>query len=151
VSWKFGEEAPVETRGDISTITIDYGGTDFNVEWKYDIATNTYARSIGGTPEAERTGEQVKVKNVIVVYVDFVYRSSDDKNRKDMVVIGEREALVFSNGSLTQGKWNKPSTAERTRFVNAAGEDIPLTPGQTWINIVPPLQNRVNYEQTAAI
>jgi hypothetical protein len=45
--------------------------------------------------------------------------------------------LVVSGGKSVEIEWSKASELEPVVLKTAAGEDIKLTPGQTWIELVP--------------
>jgi hypothetical protein len=73
---------------------------------------------------------QVAPANVIVQFVQ--YFGAGEGN-----LIGTGDAWVFSNGQLVRGHWTKPDRATATTFTDAAGLPINLTPGRTWVELVP--------------
>ncbi len=51
---------------------------------------------------------------------------------------GQGPVTVLRDGKKIDGTWMRPDAASGTRFVDAAGADIPLTPGgATWVMLVP--------------
>ena len=120
-------------------INIDYSYSNFAVQYKYDAACNCYARFLAGQPHIDRnTGQQIKVKNVVVQYMP----TSDGRSRagEQMVIMGtpgSGNALVFRDGTVVAGTWSKASHTERTKLTDAAGKEIPLNKGNTWYSIVP--------------
>ena len=52
--------------------------------------------------------------------------------------VGEGEAWILTGGRLLEGTWRKGSPAEVTQYLDADGNPISLTPGQTWVNLPPP-------------
>ena len=42
---------------------------------------------------------------------------------------------VFSQGTVTVGTWRKADTTSITEYLDADGNPIKLTPGQTWISM----------------
>ncbi len=50
---------------------------------------------------------------------------------------GEGRAIVYRDGQAFEGKWVRPQRHDLTRFVDHAGNPIPLKPGNTWIQVVP--------------
>jgi hypothetical protein len=52
-------------------------------------------------------------------------------------VVGSGEAIVFSDGKVHQGTWEKGSAVERTLFLAEDGEEIAIRPGQVWVHLVP--------------
>jgi Protein of unknown function (DUF3048) C-terminal domain len=51
--------------------------------------------------------------------------------------VGGGAVWVFSGGQLVRGKWLRGVREEITLFVDAAGQPIKLTPGPTWVELVP--------------
>ena len=52
--------------------------------------------------------------------------------------------VVFQDGVAIEGSWEKPSAAGRTRFFDAAGNEIAFNRGQTWIEVLA-LSDPVSY------
>jgi hypothetical protein len=60
---------------------------------------------------------------------------------QDLVLTGSSPAQVFRDGAVINGSWRRQSLGDETQLVDAAGRSMPLTPGQTWIELVPPTVN----------
>ena len=56
--------------------------------------------------------------------------------REDAKLTGEGQAIVFQDGVAIEGSWEKPSPTERTRFYDAAGNEIAFNRGQTWVEVL---------------
>jgi hypothetical protein len=110
-----------------------------NYELGYDVSY-VWDANVGGWLRFQRTDEpfmaaalapmQVNATNVIVQYVP--YEGFGEGN-----LIGTGEAWVFSNGQLVRGTWVKGFIGAPTEFKDAAGAPILLTPGRTWVELVP--------------
>ena len=61
----------------------------------------------------------------------------EDGYRENITTIGSGAATIFQNGTATTATWHKPSKLDQISFKDAAGADIPLVRGQTWIVAVP--------------
>ncbi len=97
-----------------------------------------WLRNQKGHPHVDAAGEQVAVENVIVRFTEALDSGSVDSTGTRVPtakVVGEGEAWVFSQGTVTVGRWIKPDNATPTRYVDQDGHDIGLTPGQTWISM----------------
>ncbi len=46
-------------------------------------------------------------------------------------------ADVFRGGTEITGTWTRSTLGSPTKFLNASGPQIPLQPGQTWVELVP--------------
>jgi len=121
------------------SIHIDYSYTGYQVDYKYDPTTNTYARSLGGVPHVDRnTGQQIHVKNIVVEYMPTSYGTT--RIGEDTVVmqtVGRGQGIVFRDGQAIPCTWVKDSRTSRTQLLDASGKDIPLDAGNTWYSIVP--------------
>ncbi|MGH9031003.1 MAG: DUF3048 domain-containing protein [Acidimicrobiia bacterium] len=102
----------------------------YDPTWTYDPSTNTWLRSYGLDPFLTASGAQVAPVNVVVQFIDYPGYSQGN-------TVGGGDAWVFSAGQLVRGKWLRGSREEITYFVDAAGQPIKLTPGPTWVELVP--------------
>ncbi|NQV00168.1 MAG: DUF3048 domain-containing protein [Parcubacteria group bacterium] len=136
-AWKFKDEAALEDRPiEEKTISIDFSGAAYGVEFRYDRESNNYLRFNAGAEHTDRnTSEQLAPKNVVVYKLPT--RTIDDYGRLEMDVIGEGEATMFSDGVATKGTWKKSSRTDRTLFYNENGEEYEFSRGQTWVDVVP--------------
>ena len=117
----------------------------YDVEWKYDSATNSYKRFNGGVPhlDAEFDKPQLIAKNVVIM---FAKETGPLDTEKHMLyqVIRTGKAVVFQNGIAVTGTWSKASALDREIFYDTNGKEVSMVRGTTWIEVVP-AQNSVNY------
>lgn len=117
------------------SITINYSSALFQASYKYDPATNSYARSLAGKPHIDRvTGKQIMVKNVVVEYMPTTTLAD---GHMQMGTTGRGQAVLFRDGDAIACTWVKDSRTTRTKLVDAAGTEVPLNAGNTWYSIVP--------------
>lgn len=86
------------------------------------------------------SGKQLAPSTVIPQFVDLEARGVRDMAGElspDAVVVGKGEALVFTAGKVYQAVWERGSLAERTVYRGSQGEEIAISPGQTWIHLLP--------------
>lgn len=135
--WKFKDEAKLADRPtEDRTINIEFSGPDYAVEYRYDREANSYQRFNGGMEHLDaNTGNQLAPKNVIVQKV--VETPLDDQGRINLDVVGEGEAIIFTNGKTVEGKWEKDDRVARTIYYDQDGKEIELSRGQTFVEIVP--------------
>lgn len=116
-------------------IVINYWG-NYKVFFKYDSDQNNYKRFLNGFdhPHLDSNGRQLKADNIIVQFVDTDIK--DEVGRLRMKLQGEGKALIFRNGVVVEGEWQKDGTGY-TKFYNNTGKRVNLNPGQTWIQVVP--------------
>jgi len=108
------------------------------VEYAWD--GRGYARTQKGTPHTDTNGVQVAPANVIIQFVEYRNTGHVDTSGSavpEAIVIGDGAAWVFTNGQVVEGRWWKPDAATPTSFTDAANQPIGLTPGHTWMGIIP--------------
>lgn len=81
------------------------------------------------------TEEPVSASNVILQYTSL--RVIDSEGRLNIDMVGTGKAAYLLGGVYKEGTWEKSGVFEPTLFYDASGEKISLSPGQTWIHIVP--------------
>jgi hypothetical protein len=142
-AWQFKEDEPARAQAEgaavAPTIDLGFGGpqaSDYSVRWQYDAASNAYLRSQGGAPHNDGgSGDQIAAKNVAVMITTA--RSAGDGTAHLLYdTVGGGEAVVFQDGVAVPGTWSKPDTYSRTRFFDAAGNEIAFNRGQTWVEVL---------------
>ena len=86
-------------------------------------------------------GGDVSAANVVVLRV-VMYPSPyvEDVNgvfENLLVLTGSGSAEVFRNGAAIPGEWVRPSLTQTTQLLDSQHRPIPLTPGPTWVELVP--------------
>lgn len=139
--WKFKDENELDKRPiEEKSITIDFSSAAYKVEYKYDRESNSYKRYNAGAVHSDaNNGEQLSPKNVVIIKVPI--EVIDNEGRLSMDVVGEGEAIMFSDGVEYSGIWKKNSRTERTMFFHEDGTEHEFTRGQTWVEVVPPDRN----------
>lgn len=144
-SWEFAD-GRASSSPDVSKISFGYwsGKNDYDVAWEYDSAANSYLRSNDGKAFIDHeTGEQVSTSNVVVQFVRE--RGPVDANLHMLyTTTGSGKTLIFQNGEVIEGTWEKDARAERTVFYDASGDEIDFVRGSIWIHAVP-AGNSVEY------
>lgn len=117
----------------------------YDVEWKYDPATNSYNRFSDNVPHIDWEFEksQLNAKNVAIMFAKET-GPLDSELHMFYTVIGTGKALVFQNGQVITGTWKKASALDREVFYDTNGVEIQMVRGATWVEVVPAL-NKVTY------
>jgi hypothetical protein len=134
----FVDPAPLDARGTRQTIRIPYG-TGL-VTYAYDRASDLYRRSVAGRSQIDPAdGKRVTTRNVVVLFMSFHIDSTIEPGHARPVLgdIGSGKALVFRDGRVTLGTWQKASETAPTRLLDSAGAEISLVRGRTFIQVVP--------------
>lgn len=122
----------------VNPITIDYSTDEYSVEWRYDRDSNSYLRWNGGQEHRDlNNDQQLQARNIVVQKVTTILLEADT-GRLDLETMGEGEALLFQDGTVYVGRWQKTERGQRTQFLDATGQAFSFNPGVTWIEVVSP-------------
>jgi len=136
-TWRFKDEDALGGRGDFSWLELHYSAGTYNARYEYDKENNIYKRFNGTDPHLDRnTEEQIAAKNVIVQVVPPIVAYLE-KGRIVLNVTGEGKAVLYRDGLVIPGTWQKPLRVERTVFTAEDGTEMKLNRGQTWVEIIP--------------
>ncbi len=137
--WTFGEALDYDLRPTGGRIEVAYLAN--RIRYDYDRATNTYLRSVsGGKPQIDAAnGARVAPTNVVVMFMHFGPLNDGHPNKKRLEAdqIGTGVAYIATNGTTIKARWRKTSITGPTTFIDTAGNPIALTPGQTFIQVMP--------------
>jgi hypothetical protein len=118
-----------------SKIDLNISSAFYNVHYDYNPATNSYKRSMGGSPHTDaETKAQLSPK--VVIALGMPYSLMADGYHSQYQTVGSGNMLVFQDGVVVEGTWSKASAKEQFIFKDGAGADIKLNPGQTWITVL---------------
>jgi len=131
--FSFGERKVPEQI--VSDIGIAFSPKN-TVEYRWNPPKRTYTRFNDGTIFIDANyGEAVEVKNIIIQFIQA--RTFTEEGHLQITLTGEGKGLLFSGGAVEEIKWQKSGYGEKTRFMDTYGRDIALSPGNTWIHLVP--------------
>ncbi len=130
--WNYGELGATAEAN--KSMAINFS-PHYTVSWNFNEPTGRYERLINAAAHTDEDGRAIVADNIIIQRVAI--KVIDDEGRKEITTIGKGEALVLRQGKLLRGTWQKKSAAERTKFYDAAGVEISLTPGITWVEVIP--------------
>jgi hypothetical protein len=118
---------------------------DYDVEWKYDVTSNSYLRFNGGKAHVdwEFDKPQLAAKNVVIKFATQK-GPLDSEKHMSYAVTGTGKSIVFQNGIAVVGTWSKATALDRDVFYDTNGKEIQMVRGQTWIEIVP-AGNSISY------
>jgi hypothetical protein len=144
--WKF-QDGKATTSPSVSDVKFNFWESmaGYDVEWKYDAATNTYKRFNGGVAHTdwEFDKPQLSAGNIAIMYVKETGPVDSEKHMFYQVA-GTGKAVVFQNGEAIEGTWSKPTALDREVFYDTNGEEIKMVRGPVWVELVP-AQNKVSY------
>jgi Protein of unknown function (DUF3048) N-terminal domain/Protein of unknown function (DUF3048) C-terminal domain len=120
----------------VTHVDLSFGGSGA-VPVTYDWDGSGWARGQNGRPHVDGAGVQVSPPNVVVQFVEYVGYSRGPHIPVGQTV-GEGEVWVLTDGMRIVGRWVKPTPDAVTQYLLPDGSPIELTPGRTWVALVPP-------------
>lgn len=128
--------------GGVGNITVSFLPPVYEAVWKYSSTTNKYARYQMGEVHVDDDGINILADNVVVQKVSA--KVLDEVGRQEIMTIGKGDLLVFKNGGVLEGYWEKSGVYARTKFYYNNGQEIKLNQGKIWVEIVSQF-NSVSY------
>ncbi|TXI34439.1 MAG: DUF3048 domain-containing protein [Niabella sp.] len=148
-SLTFKDEEPASSRGEIgltTPITYKYWDTQpaFDVKWVYDKDKNEYVRYQGGVKQIDANNQQELRAKVVIVRLTRETPVGDKKGHLFHDVVGTGKVLVFQDGKVISGTWQRRTEEALDVYKDEKGEIIKLDRGQIWVQLVPS-ENKINY------
>ena len=124
-----GEEAAGK-----GAVKVYFNYSSSKCEFTYDAEKNTYVRTVGGREYVDlETGEPIETTNILVQKVSS--QVLDDKGRLRIDMCAGGEAMLFTNGKVIKGTWERADLDSRTIFKDKDGNQFKLGVGKTWVEI----------------
>lgn len=130
-------------------LTLDFKGrVQTTARWTWDAASGTWRRTQRVSPteaaasaHVDAAGQPVAPRNIVVVFAEYHDTGIRDQSGEPVPeadLEGDGEAWVLSDGKIVRGRWRKAGRDARMDIVDGGGKPIPLTPGQTWMELPRP-------------
>jgi Protein of unknown function (DUF3048) N-terminal domain/Protein of unknown function (DUF3048) C-terminal domain len=136
--FEFGPLPPIGTPA--ASVYIPYAYSP--VTWTWNPSVRLYFRSYSDTgPATLGGGGQISAANVVIMHM-VAYPSTfvEDVNGDHetlLTLTGSGPLEVIRDGAAIQGTWSRPNLHDVTQLLDSKGRVIPLSPGVTWIELVP--------------
>ncbi|MBT9170572.1 MAG: putative lipoprotein YerB [Actinobacteria bacterium] len=137
----FKEDAPEEGSGEPDTIVVNFSQPSFQAKFVYNLEGNDYLKYVAGNPHVDReTGEQIRVKNVIVQITDIV-NVGGEPGHVAVRTTGEGQAFYFLDGKGISGTWRREGVDDPFAYLDQDGAPVKFNRGQIWVCFVPSEEN----------
>ena len=117
------------------------GGSATTVHYDWDSLTGGWKRSQNGVSHVMADSKtQIAPKNVVVAFTPYSASAFVDvtgSRSPEAELVGTGEVWIFTDGRVIKGTWSRPTRDQVATYTDAAGQAIGLTPGQTFIELVP--------------
>jgi len=118
----------------VSELVLRYSSTN-TVKYVYDMQTKKYKRYINDSAMMDTyNNTHVSVTNIIVL--NAPHKDVEAVRYVLVDYIGEGKAEFYVNGKHEQGTWKQADNTKPTQYFDSSGEQIVLSPGNTWIQVV---------------
>ena len=108
------------------------------VDYVYNEETGEYLRyQYNGQAHVDgANGEQVSVKNVIILFTDIAVIPGDTAGRLTVETVGTGRGFYITNGELKEIKWSRSHNRAAIEMTYADGTALVMNCGKTFINVV---------------
>jgi hypothetical protein len=138
---QFEYRSPGEAFGEADATSLRIPYSNFaSAAYTWDAGSGTWKRSQDGAAHMAASGAQIAPHNLVVQFVSTRKLGKVDASGhavNESIVTGEGEAWVLSGGRVAKGHWSKPNDTAPTRYTDAAGNPVKLSPGRTWVHFAP--------------
>ena len=131
-----GASSPSGSAG--RTVTLAY--SDETTRYVYDPEAGNYRRFVGSEPHVVKDGSQIRVTNVVVLWVkvgEVEPRDPAGNRAPDARLEGEGDALLLQGGVERSGRWRREAGDGRLELVDRRGSPLTLAPGNSWVHLLP--------------
>ena len=137
-AYRAADEAIPATARETAGIKLSMDGV--RVLWEWSSEFGRFLRSQDDKPHVDVDDVRINAANVVVLYVQY----SKSGYSPVAKTIGSGEAWVFTAGKLFQGTWERDEAGKPFTLKDTAGNEIKLTPGNTWVQL-PRIGKGVSY------
>lgn len=122
-----------------TTVTIPFQRDPVTFTW--DEGSKGYRRTQAGVRTVDPDGSvPILARNVVVMHTDIwlttVVQDIFGSLGLDYRMTGGGRASIFRDGRRQDGTWRRDGALDQFTFWNAAGEQISLSPGQSWMHFL---------------
>jgi hypothetical protein len=125
----------------ISRMGVNFSAT--SVGWDWNPGLHAWTRTQDGSADIDQAGVQINAANVVLQFVPYVTSAMATGEGGPPApiptgeLVGSGPAWYFSNGQYLTGSWSRTTLTALTAFKDALGAPVRLTPGRTWVELVP--------------
>lgn len=116
---------------------------DTNALWSWNgsVWMHSYAGGSQATPDIDMlTNQQVSTDNVVIEIVRYHFgrwpESPGATGDVESQTLGSGPGYVLRNGTMTPVTWHRRLPINPDTFTGASGQNVKLTPGRTWVEML---------------
>lgn len=131
--WEFGPMP--EDAATASSVRIDFSGNI--VDWTWDPEQGLWLRSISGSDSNWVDTDGNTGRFGVPVLVALYTEQYSVNGLPSSQTVGSGQALVFADGKVSTGTWDRQAETDWFQLTDQDGEIITVPPGQVWVSLVP--------------
>ena len=123
----------------VSAVHLPYSWVS-DVVWTWDRGRRAWLRSHGDEPHLLEEGDQVSADSVVIQVVTVTDGDIIDpagNPSPEVELTGSGKAYVLRDGEVIVGRWERATLDDVTRFFTKDGVEMMLSPGRTWVQLLP--------------
>jgi hypothetical protein len=121
----------------VGGVALRFGGAEVS-RYVWDGPSGTWLRSQRGSPHVDAGGVRIAPENVVVLEITYDHSGQAGRSVPHGETVGQGRALVLTRGQSVEGTWQRPGLGEPLTLAGPGGAAMELTPGQTFVALVPP-------------
>jgi hypothetical protein len=125
-----GAELPAGAEA-IESVTVDFTDTP-TVGFEWSGEREGWLRTQDGSPHLAEGGEQLAPTNVVIMITTYGVSAADAKS-PEVDSVGSGTLVVLTDGHVVVGTWRRDAPSDKPVLLDADGNEITLTAGQTWV------------------
>ena len=118
----------------VTSLSASFYPPTYKATWNYVSSTQKYERYQVGDHHRDEDGRVIMADTVIAQHVKNTV--IDTVGRKRVTTVGSGKATVYRQGHAISGTWKKDAKTGRTQWYDETGKEIPLNPGNIWIEVI---------------
>ncbi|HET9612239.1 MAG TPA: DUF3048 domain-containing protein [Acidimicrobiales bacterium] len=121
----------------VGGVALRFGGGEVS-RYTWDGPSGTWLRSQRGSPHVDAGGVRIAPENVVVLEITYDHSGQAGRSVPHGETVGQGRALVLTRGQSVEGTWKRPRPGDPLTLTGPGGAEMELTPGQTFVALVPP-------------
>ncbi|MEA4919591.1 MAG: DUF3048 domain-containing protein [Clostridiaceae bacterium] len=135
-AFSFASDSSASGGSAMSKVSVTYSERN-KPYYVYDASKGTYLRYQYGDPHMDAyLGVQIEVKNLLVLRMETTDVAGNALKLVEVKTNGSGEGYYFCNGKYIPITWEKNAYNEPISFYDAAGSELKLERGKTFVSVV---------------
>ena len=148
--FKFYDESVDNKIGGSPATHVHMQSTSYQtVDFVYSEETGEYLRyQYNGQAHVDgETGEQLSVKNLLILFTEITVIPEDEAGRLEVVTVGSGQGYYITNGERKVVNWSREGKTTTLHIEYKDGEELILNSGKTFICVVDDsVANKIDFE-----